>query len=338
MNQTRKQPLKNLLVLNLDASGSMSQLREGVVKLFNSQVEFLVKRSKELEQETRAFVYKFDTNVKNLVWDTDVLRIPDIENLYYPSNSTALIDSILQSIADLKKIPQLYCDFSVLHYTISDGENNVNDWRASELRKELKNLPENWTFAFLAPDGFAASQARSYGFENIEMWDALSNKGIEEASRKITQATDGYMVGRSKGIRGTKSNLFSIDTSALKANVIKKSLEELKVGKDYTIIPVRGDQPIREYVEAFTKKPYRIGSAYYMLTKKESIQHHKQICIQHKVNGKVFGGVNARHLLGLPDHEVKVGPDTHGSAYEIFIQSSSVNRKLIDNTKLLLMK
>ena len=332
---TKKQPLKNLIVLNLDASGSMQHLRDGVVKLFNSQIEFLVKRSKELEQETRSFVYIFSSEVENLVWDTDVLRTPNIEESYHPAGATALLDATLQSIKDLKSIPQLYADFSVLHYTISDGENNINDWRASELRKELQSLPDNWTFAFLAPDGSAAAKARSYGFENIELWDARSNKGIEEASEKITKATDNYMVGRAKGVRGTK-NLFSLKTDSLKASVIKKELEELR-SDEYLVIPVRKDSPIRDYIEGFTKQPYTVGSAYYPLTKRETIQAQKNIIVQSKKNGKCYSGDNARGLLGLPDYEVRVSPADHKD-YSIYVQSTSVNRKLIAKSQVIVLK
>lgn len=42
-------------------------------------------------------------------------------------------------------------------------------------------------------------------------------------------------------------------------------------------------------------------------------------------------------MLGLPDFEVKVNPASYGQ-YDIFVQSTSVNRKLIKGTKLLVLK
>lgn len=334
--QTSKQPLKNLIVFNLDGSGSMYSIKEGVIKLFNSQIEFLVKRSQELEQETRSFVYVFASESSNAVWDVDVLRTPNIEKLYDTGGSTALIDSTLKSIEDIKKIPQIYCDFSVLHYTISDGQNNVSAWRANELAKTIKELPDNWTLAFLAPDDAAVREAQSLGFENIQKWDATSIKGIEEVSKKITQATDSYMVARSTGVRGTK-NLFNLNTDNLKSNVIKAKLQEMSAAT-YEMVPVRkSGVEIRDYLESYLKRPYVVGAAYYPLTKKETVQPDKNIIVMNKQDGKCFFGAAARQLLGLPDHEIKVKGD-YNAAYSIYIQSRSYNRKLEAGTSVIVLK
>ena len=39
----------------------------------------------------------------------------------------------------------------------------------------------------------------------------------------------------------------------------------------------------------------------------------------------------------LPDYEIKVSPESHGN-FKIFTQSSSVNRKLLKGTQLLVLK
>ncbi len=49
----QSQKLKNHIIFCLDASGSMSTLRSDVVKVFNAQIENLIKKSQEMEQETR---------------------------------------------------------------------------------------------------------------------------------------------------------------------------------------------------------------------------------------------------------------------------------------------
>jgi hypothetical protein len=94
---------------------------------------------------------------------------------------------------------------------------------------------------------------------------------------------------------------------------------------------------IREFCEE-TFGEYRIGSAYYQLTKPEKLQETKKICIKHLKSGKTYTGSYARTVLGLPSYgEVKIAPKDHGQ-YEIFIQSTSVNRKLIGDTRLLYYK
>ena len=82
---------------------------------------------------------------------------------------------------------------------------------------------------------------------------------------------------------------------------------------------------------------YQIGNAYYLLMKPEKVQHHKQIILREKGKEAVYAGLDARHILGLPSVDVKVKPGDHAN-WDIFIQSTSVNRKLIQGTKLVYMK
>ena len=133
-------------------------------------------------------------------------------------------------------------------------------------------------------------------------------------------------------MRGTK-NLFSIDTQSLTKSAVS-SLEALKAN-EYSILQVRKDEVIKPFIESW-KIPYRQGMAYYQLTKTEKIQAQKQICIREKKSGKVYSGPNARQLLGLPNYEVKVAAAQH-PLYDIFVQSSSRNRKLVAGTELIIM-
>lgn len=55
-----------------------------------------------------------------------------------------------------------------------------------------------------------------------------------------------------------------------------------------------------------------------------------------KKTDRVYTGPEARALLGLPDVEARIKPD-HNDEFTIFVQSTSVNRKLVPNTRLLLM-
>ena len=80
----------------------------------------------------------------------------------------------------------------------------------------------------------------------------------------------------------------------------------------------------------------RTGGAFYQLSKSEKIQARKQIAVLEKKTDRVYTGPEARALLGLPDNEVRVKPD-HNDNFTIFVQSTSVNRKLVPNTRLLLM-
>ncbi len=149
----------------------------------------------------------------------------------------------------------------------------------------------------------------------------------------MQQSTDNFMRARSTGVRGTK-NLFSLDTSKLSTTAVKTNLTELK-STDYKLLPVSKESVIQPFVESW-KFEFRQGMAYYQLSKPEKIQGHKQICVFEKKSGKVYSGSAARQLLGLPDHEVKVAPADF-KEFSLYVQSTSVNRKLVPGTNLLVM-
>ena len=94
---------------------------------------------------------------------------------------------------------------------------------------------------------------------------------------------------------------------------------------------------IKDFVESWTQETYRQGSAYYQLVKAETIQPGKQVCIVEKATGKVFSGPEARHILNLPKFEVRVNAVDHPK-FDIYIQSTSVNRKLPSGTNILVLK
>lgn len=332
----KPQNIINHIGFIIDASGSMGHLTKEVVKVFDEQVANLVELSKNLNQETRVSVYQFDNVVENLIFDMDVLRLPSLKDIYKIGGSTALVDATLQGIEDLKLTCQLYGDHSFLLFVITDGGENASRNKGDKLAKLIGALPDNWTVATFVPDQMGKFAAQKFGFpnDNIMIWNATS-QGLKETNKTITQATTNYFTQRSKGIRSTK-NLFSLDTSNLNTSVVNSTLVQLKPS-EYSLYPVNKDVPIKDWVEGFTKQPYVIGSAYYQLTKPEKIQAAKQICVQNKKNGKLYSGRNARDLLGLPDVEVKVAPVSYAD-FNIFVQSTSVNRKLIGGTNVLVMK
>lgn len=326
----------NHIVFVIDRSGSMQGIESDVIKVFDDQIKQLAKSSKEFDQETRVSVYLFDHIVKCVVYDMDCLRLPSLAKLYTIGGQTALIDATLKSIEDLEKTATLYGDHAFLVYALTDGAENASRNGGTALVRKLNSLPENWTVAVLVPSALGLSQAKQFGFpaQNIQIWSTTS-EGIREVGKVLDQSTSNFMRARSTGVRGTKS-LFTIDASTIKASSVQKNLDELKAS-EYDLFPVHRDDVIKHFVESWTSKPYVIGSTYYMLHKPEAIQNHKQICIQNKRNGRVYTGANARRLLALPDHEVKVNPVAYGD-FDIFVQSTSVNRKLPSGTKVIVFK
>jgi len=326
----------NHIVFVVDRSGSMQGLTADVIKVFDSQIKHLAIRSKELDQETRVTVYLFNNSVSCLVYDKDVLRLPSLAQYYVPNGGTALIDGTVTALDDLSATPQKYGDHAFLAYVMTDGEENASTNTSNVLSNRIKSLPDNWTVAVLVPDQTGVHEAKKFGFpaNNIQIWNTTAG-GIAKAGEAMKVATDNFMKARATGVRGTK-NLFDLDITKLTKSAVMNSLNELNP-TDYHLLPVQTDSVIKPFVESWTKVSYVNGSAYYQLTKPEKVQSYKQIAIQDKVNGKIYSGVNARTMLNLPAQEVKVNPASHGT-YDIFVQSTSFNRKLIKGTKLLVIK
>lgn len=321
----------NHIAFVIDSSSSMQYLAHQTVQVADLQVKHLANRSQEMDQETRATVYTFSDTIKCAFYDKDVLRLPSLGDSYRPGGLTALIDATLKAISDLEKTATLYGDHSFLIYVITDGQENRSVARASDLRRKIESLPENWTLAAMVPNQNGVFEAKGFGFpaQNIMVWDT-TEQGMREVGETIRRTTDSYMTMRSSGIRGSRT-LFEVNTDAINTNVLKSALNELPP-HEYTVYPVWADGRIDETVEALTQKAYRTGSAYYELSKTELVQGNKQIMVLDNRNGKMYYGKNARQLLGIPDYDLKVRPGDY-SDFKVFVQSTSLNRKLIGGTQ-----
>ncbi|WP_432590400.1 vWA domain-containing protein [Streptomyces sp. HD1123-B1] len=337
----------NHVALVLDASSSMSHLSRKVVEVADQQIAYLARRSRELDQETRVTVYVFADKVECVIYDKDVLRMPSLKQLYRVGGMTALLAAALKSQRELAQTAQLYGDHSFLTFVLTDGQENAShrcpDAPSRDPRELIESVAgmfsaqeDNWTLAVLVPDQMGKREAMQCGFpkDNIAIWDATSTRGLEEAGHVIQQATEKFMVGRTKGIRGSRA-VFSTGAEAVNQDTIKAAgLTPVNPSK-YQLIPVTRDAAIRDWVTE-SGHTYRTGGAYYQLSKSEKVQARKQIAVLEKKTDRVYTGPEARALLGLPDVEVRVKPD-HNDDFTIFVQSTSVNRKLVSNTRLLLM-
>lgn len=328
----------NHIAFVVDSSSSMDHLTDAVVKVFESQTKHLARRSTELDQETRVSVYffSFADNIECVIFDKDVLRLPSIKGLYSPNGNTALRDGTIKAIDDLETTSQLYGDHAFLLFVLTDGAENASKIKPAPFAKRLAGLPDNWTVAALVPDMSGVHEAKSAGFaaDNIAVWNT-TNKGVEEVGKKISASTDTFFENRTKGVRGTRS-LFKIDTSNLSSRKVNETLDALKPA-DFEIVDVRKDGTIRDVVERETGKDYLKGTGFYQLTKPETIQAYKKVCIRNKISGYIYTGPKARQLLSLPDHDARIRPEDL-SKFDVFVQSTSVNRKLIGGTTLIVLK
>lgn len=339
MIQQKTANIINHIALVLDASGSMANLKNSVIRMADEQIRNFAKESQARDQETRVSVYTFDysNNIQCLVFDKDVLRLPSIASLYYIGGATALRDAIGKSIEDLKRTATMYGDHSFLLYVITDGaENDSKLWTEGALTTQIGSLPDNWTLGSFVPDAYGQRYLQRLGFPsgNVVTWEA-TEAGLRDVGTKMAASTSSYMVGRASGQR-SRTNLFTVDAVGLTPSVVKAAGAVILTPGQFRLLAVKDDGRIDEFVEVKLRRKYHLGEAYYQLTKPETVQANKKIALYHRGKHTVYTGDATRDILGLRNYDDKVKPGSH-SDFDIFVQSTSVNRRLIGGTNLLVL-
>lgn len=333
------QRLINHVALVLDGSWSMNGHKDKLIEVSDEQIRHLARKSEELSQETRVSIYVFGDTVSCLIYDMDVMRLPSIKDLYAIKGNTALVDATFKSQEDLAQTAQLYGDHAFLTFVLTDGMENVSRFHKwTEMKPMLSQLQENWSIGFLVPSkrGLEYMRNMDVSADWCAIWDTDSALGVVDAAATIRTATDNFMVGRSKGVRGSR-NVFSTGTDAVNRTTVTQSLTPLR-SNQYSMYTT-GNSRIRvdEFVPRVLGVPYVKGNLYYQLTKTENIQASKRILVFDKRSKKVYGGSEGRHLIGLPDGvTVRVKPDQNPD-YEIYVQSTSFNRVLVPSTKVIVL-
>lgn len=363
---------KNNVFFVIDESGSMDDLSDAVVKVFDGQIAWLAKLSQDMDQETRVTVFTIGGHgVKCVTFDTDVLRLPSLKGNYVPGGGTPLLEGVWRAVEDLRKLPQMYGDHAFLGFAITDGDENQSQLpgvgvyhgpagKADFMRKLFAGLDDNWTVAALVPSVHGKVLAKNFGFPggNITIWDATSVKGLEDAAQEMKAATRSFYEGRAAGTRSTNtlfanqvtqaqvaaSNLKPVDpdafmiipvalasTSSLGYVIPKKSITKKNPNgiKHVEIMPF-----IQE-----TGRTYVAGQAYYELVKSEKFEANKKVALIHRQTKKVYVGEEAKALIGLTGTSTRIRPNPVGKGdYDIFVQSTSVNRHLPLGTRVLIFK
>lgn len=102
----------------------------------------------------------------------------------------------------------------------------------------------------------------------------------------------------------------------------------------FQVLEIDEDCAIRDFVldQGLT---FKKGRGFYEFTKPEMIQEAKEVVLMDKESGDMYTGDEAREIIGLPfGQRGKIKPALLDE-YVIFVQSTSVNRKLIGGTKFL---
>lgn len=348
----KKTKLKNYIAVVLDKSYSIQTygLEEKLRQAYNELVDTIKKNAEESGQETVFSLFQFYGAVDHTVVDVPASKIEHLNSRTYRADgsATALLDAVGAAISYLKSRPDAK-DENVSHLvvTLTDGEENAsqtyrpdNIYGQDKRCTKLSNLitecqyAGNWTLTFQLPHGFKDKFAKGYGIpaDNIREW-AQTDLGVKETFERTSSGVTQYFNSRASGQSRVQSFYCTTDLSKVSVRDIKKKLDD--ISNKFKSFVVDKEVDIKEFVEAKTKRAYVVGAAYYTLMKTEEIQPQKQVLIRQKGHLAVWGGDEARKLIGLPQGiKAKVTPGNH-SEFDVFVQSTSVNRKLPRGTQVL---
>lgn len=331
----------NHVVFVIDRSGSMSSIRRQVAAVFNDQLSTMKKSSVDLNQPTFVTIYTFNSAVGKP--EPFVAPIEKVAEIKPPSctGGTALYDATGQAIVDMQALESANKDnVSFMVLVLTDGAENSSRKYRDKIKDMIQKVQDTgrWTLAFLTPPG-GERTLESFGIPsgNIQIWQT-SAAGMQKLRESMQQGMGNFYAARQTG---QKAVVGVFTTNMANVSVEKVTAELVDVSADFLKLPVATASDIRTLVDsslAGTGKKFQKGNGFYELTKPELVQERKELAIVDKASGKIYAGANARSMLGLPDGtRCKVKPGDHG-AFQIFVQSTSVNRVLVLGSTLLYRK
>jgi hypothetical protein len=331
--------MKNYIGFVNDHSQSMRHIRNAAMADYNTNITAIKEAATREMLDTVVSVvgiglvdgaYGAGSGVKRqvVISNPHVLKpltewpTPGVKPLY---DGTGDIIELFDSLPDAN---EEHVSFLVMVTT--DGEEyRSSRYTASSLKCKIEERQRTgrWTFVFRVPkDKRSTVSNLGVPADNIQEWDT-SNDGMQKSTAVTTAAMNTYFTTRAAGSKSSTtfySNASQVNVSALK-----------DITKDVSLYVVPDNKmgvEIKDFI--LTKRQqYLKGAAFYQLTKTEArVQHDKLILVRDKATGKIYGGDEARQMVGLPKGtNARLHPGDHGS-YDIFIQSQSTNRKLVAGT------
>lgn len=333
--------MKNYIGFVNDHSGSMQPLSHAAMRDYNTNISAVKDAASREMLDTVVSVVgvgfpgNYDVTRQVVVSNPHVLK----PITSWPTQGgTPLYDGIGSMIELFDSLPDAQNpNVSFLAMVTTDGEEAHSKKYHQQSLKELivsRQATGRWTFVCRVPTNAKIDRITALGIplDNIQKWDTTT-AGMEASTIATTQAMSGYFSARSSGAKSSTAfyaNAGQVNLAQLADVTSKISL--------YVVPDVDNGIEIRPFILRH-RMEYLKGAAFYQLTKTESrVTPTKMIAVRDRVTGKVFAGKEARSMIGLPnDRNARLHPGDHKN-FDLFIQSESVNRKLVGGTGVLYWK
>ena len=215
---------KTYIAFVLDTSGSMSEMREAAIAMFNEQRD-TIHRTRKDGGRTRASLILFGLTGGHSLGEVKVIHdnektrnIPTLTgDTYRPQGLTPMRDGVGKAIKILSKHDDGGKDTAFLVIVITDGlENHSSKWSAERLSKRVTKLQNTgrWTFVIYGAENLDLAELQetaglgSVPDGNISTFVPDSG-GVHQASAALSVETTSYMSDRIRG--NTATTTFSDD-------------------------------------------------------------------------------------------------------------------------------
>ena len=325
--------MKNYIGFVNDHSGSMASLAKAAMKDYNTMIQSVRDAASREMLDTIVSTVGIGlsrTPVQRQVVNSNPHVLREVKS-WAADGMTPLYDGIYDMIKLFESLPDAKnknVSF-LISVTTDGGENGSYRISAPSLRSKMQALQATgrWTFVFRVPKDHAKTVSDlGVPLNNIHEWETTT-EGMEKSSAISQAAMSNYFTARAAGV--TSSTTFYAD--ATKVDISK--LTDISKKASLYVVPAEDmGIEIRDFILRH-RMEYLKGAAFYQLTKTEArVGHKKLILIRERNTGQIFAGTDARNMIGMPsDKNARLHPGDHGN-YDIFIQSESVNRKLVGGT------
>lgn len=325
------------VIFVLDRSGSMGSLIGQARKNLQAQIDEL-KKAADSNNTYRVSVINFDDNIITTANGTDVRTLNNASSLYlHPNGMTKLYDAIMEAMNLANTLDTRAKDHAFLISVITDGMENASYHRLEGVKARLTEAQrtDRYTFTYAGPPG-SHSVATMLGMPvgNTTTWDQTF-EGIQTLGVVSNVSLSSYTNSRSRGV--TSSTSFYAQPVTPDASKFAVQLDNKldDVSGQVKVERVTASDPV--VINKFCEKKFGSfpkGHIYYQLTESEKVQDYKKLIVQDTATGNFYAGETAaKKLLGVPKFQgtVRLKPGSLGE-FKVFVQSTSVNRKLTPGT------
>lgn len=195
---------KTLYHFVLDKSGSMSDVREQTINMFNEQLSTIkVLQEDYPEQEFFVGLTTFNDRIFHLIDQQNVAQAEAIDRVsYQPGGMTALHDAIGESIMNVNARFGHLIDndeMSVVVVVLTDGgENSSRRFHGVQIAQMMAELDKTnkWSFTILGADFDITAISSSMRFNSSRNYSKSQFSGMSD---DIDNSIRGYAESKSKG-------------------------------------------------------------------------------------------------------------------------------------------